>query len=238
VDWRENAQLKLWSTFIKAGYVTEQLHEVLRDSLAMYPDLDRVSLYCLVRQFQPKHVFEIGSGESTYIVRQALRDGSIHSAHVSVEPYRADEVPADVRVVTQEVQELDDTFFDVLAQDDILFIDSSHVTMPYGDTLTELLTILPRLNKGVLVHIHDIFLPYDYPQNWFKKNYVYTEQWLVALMLYGAGGEWEIVWHSALMCKRHSAQILKMPSYPLRLGQTSPKGGSLWLRKLGEPTRQ
>ena len=236
-DWQQKQQLDLWSVFINANYVTADKSDLLQDSLGMFPDLDRVVLYCLLRHLKPQRIFEIGSGESTEVVRQALIDGQIDSEHLAIEPYRFDEVPGNVQVIRKEVQELSDDFFDQLSENDVLFIDSSHVTMPYGDTLTELLTILPRLNPGVLVHIHDIFLPYDYPENWGTKNYVYTEQWLVALMLYGADKEWRVVWGSRLMLKEYSAELLKMPMYPLRDGQIIPNGGSLWIQKVGNAVR-
>lgn len=71
--------------------------------------------------------------------------------------------------------------FEALEWGDLLFIDSSHVVKPYGDTLLELLVILPRLKKGVIVHIHDIYLPHDYPYDTknFDRTTVWTEQWLV-----------------------------------------------------------
>ena len=237
-DWRVPQQLELWSQFKDAAYVTENLKDLLQDSLGMFPDLDRVFLYCFIRHHRPDKIYEIGSGESTEVVRQAIAHGNLRSKHVAIEPYRFNEVPKNVHVIRSEVQELEFTFFDGLSAGDILFIDSSHVTMPYGDTLTELLTILPRLSKGVIVHIHDVFLPYDYPKDWFKKNYVYTEQWLVALMLYGAEHEWEVIWGSRLMMTTKHNEILSMPAYPLREGQNKPNGGSLWIRKVGPPRRQ
>ena len=72
---------------------------------------------------------------------------------MAIEPYRASAVPGSVKIIQAEVQEVPVTTYDTLGNNDILFIDSSHVTMPYGDTLMELLTILPRLNPGVIVHI-------------------------------------------------------------------------------------
>ena len=92
----------------------------------------------------------------------------------AIEPYRSADVPAGVKILTQEIQVIKLDAFDDLSANDILFIDSSHVTMPYGDTLTEFLTILPTLQRGVLVHIHDIFLSYDYMPGWARKNCVYT----------------------------------------------------------------
>ena len=126
------------------------------------------------------------------------------------------------------MQEVDWSVFDELGAGDMLFIDSSHVIMPYGDTLCELLTILPRLRKGTLVHIHDIFLPFDY-QDWGYRNLVFTEQWALNLFLIGAQDEWEVVWTSYGF-KRH-------PPHLEELLKVIPKdkccsGGSFWIRKL------
>ena len=203
----------------------------------MFPDLDRVFLFCAVQHFKPEKIYEIGSGESTEVVRAALKASDRDAKHLAIEPYRSADVPAGVKILTQEIQVIKLDAFDDLSANDILFIDSSHVTMPYGDTLTEFLTILPTLQRGVLVHIHDIFLPYDYMPGWARKNYVYTEQWLVALMLYGASEEWEVVWASRLMMTEYFGELLRMKTYPLRKGQTRPNGGSLWIRKLGRAIR-
>ena len=237
-DWDVDGQVRLWERFIEAGYVTPSRRPLLQDYGGMFPDLDRVVLYCMVRYMKPRRIVEVGSGESTHVVKAALDDlGGGGTVHTVIEPYRASEVPASVKVLEVEVQTISLDVFDSLAAGDILIIDSSHVIMPYGDTLVELVTILPRLNSGVYVHIHDIFLPFDYQQNWGHKNKVYTEQWAVALMLYGAEREWEVVWGSRIMKVEKASEILKMPSYPLRSGQTEPEGGSLWIKKLGKARR-
>jgi len=238
-DFHVTEQIELWNEFVVNKYVTNQLFDLLRDHGGMYPDLDRTFLYCFLRHIKPSHVLEIGSGESTNVAKQALtevRSGGWKCEHIAIEPYRADQVPQGVQVVKKEMQELGYDLFDALKAGDLLFIDSSHVIMPYGDTLTELVSILPRLEKGVYVHIHDIFLPDDYPPNWSMKNYVYTEQWAVALLLSGSK-DWKVVWSSHLMAQNYHRFVLNMPSYPLNLGQAAPNGGALIIEKLSGPVR-
>ena len=150
-----------------------------------------------------------------------------------IEPYRAASVPKGIAIIEKEMQTLGFEVYDALEKDDVLFIDSSHVVMPYGDTLTEFVSILPRLNTGVLVHIHDIFLPFDYMPNWAEKNKVYTEQWVLALMLYGAASEWEVVWGSRIMMMEQKDFLLTMKHYP----GDKPNGGAMWIRKLGPARR-
>ena len=234
----------------------------------MFPDLDRTALFCMLRHFAPRRVVEIGSGESTVVAKAALAENArsggglgrqggpfaggsfagsvafdiprvVVADHLVIEPYRSDAVPDGVVILKQEVQTMQDfVVFDRLEEGDVLFIDSSHVVMPYGDTLMELVTILPRLASGTIVHIHDIFLPWDYPEGWGLKNAVYTEQWAVLLMLWGAEKEWEVLWASRFMANTHREAIFRMQNYPRSARRAGrPNGGSLWLRKLGPARR-
>ena len=229
-EWNVEKQIQLWKQFIYKEYINSSYYDLLRDHGGMYPDLDRVVLFCTIREFKPNRIIEIGSGESTHVAQKAMKLLDKKYEHVVIEPYRASSVPTGIKVIEEEVQALELDVYDSLNDNDILFIDSSHVVMPYGDTLTELISILPRLNKGVLVHIHDIFLPFDYMPNWGDKNKVYTEQWLVALLLYG-NQDWEVIWGSRLMMQEHYDLLLEMSKYPLNKGQILPNGGSLWIRK-------
>ncbi|CAD7924534.1 unnamed protein product [Amoebophrya sp. A120] len=152
--------------------------------------LDKIFLYCFLKTVhQPGLFLEVGSGHSTEVARLALREAAEKSGkktqHIAIEPYRTDQVPASVDVIVSEVQDLDPNMIVAnLHAGDVFFIDSSHITKAYGDTLYELLTILPQLRPGVIVHVHDVFLPDDYPVE-HAANVRWTEQWLLALLLYG-----------------------------------------------------
>lgn len=236
-SYRVPAQERLWRSFIDARCVRPEHRNLLKDT-GMYPDLDRTFFFCMLRRLQPRRLVEIGAGQSTVVARAALANNSVACEHTVIEPYRAHEVPAGVRVLQHELQNIPNlSAFEALRADDVLFIDSSHVVMPYGDTLVEMLALLPRLRAGVYVHFHDIFLPFDYPEPWTKRqNLVYTEQWALALMLAGADADWEVVWSSWLMRETRQEVLLAMPNYPLS-HPTGPNGASFWIRKLKGPRR-
>lgn len=145
--------------------------------------------YNIIRHFKPRKIIEIGCGYSTLISLQAEKKneqtGSIPARHICVEPYEMpwlEKLP--VEVIRKKVEDIDVSFFSTLEANDILFIDSSHIIRPQGDVLFEILEILPVLQSGVLVHIHDIFTPRDYPQEWIvDKHCLWNEQYLLEAFL-------------------------------------------------------
>jgi len=151
---------------------------------------DAEFLYNIIRHAKPRRIFEIGSGHSTMMARIALAannadDANYQCHHVCVEPYEAgwlDDVGVDL--VRTPVERIDPGFFTQLEPNDVLFIDSSHMIRPQGDVLFEYLRILPALNSGVLVHIHDIRTPKDYPSSWITKEVrFWNEQYLLEAFL-------------------------------------------------------
>jgi hypothetical protein len=168
---------------------------------------DAEFLYNLVRLRKPKRVVEIGSGNSTLLVIEAVRrnqneDPAYRCEHICVEPY---EMPwlerSGVQVLRQRVESVDKELFKRLSCDDLLFIDSSHVIRPQGDVLCEFLEILPLLQSGVVVHIHDIFTPRDYPHAWVVNRVrLWNEQYLMEALLSG-NPHWKII--GALNYLRH-----------------------------------
>ena len=145
--------------------------------------------YNVIRHFKPQKIIEIGCGYSTLICLKAEKKneqpGSGGARHICIEPY---EMPwlenLAVEVIRKKVEEIDIAFFSSLEANDILFIDSSHMIRPQGDVLFEFLEILPVLKPGVLVHIHDIFTPRDYPREWVvDKHCMWNEQYLLEAFL-------------------------------------------------------
>ena len=132
--------------------------------------------YNLIRLTKPSKILEIGSGNSTLMAVNAIRanqreDSGYQCKHVCIEPY---EMPwlekANVLLIRQKVEELAVPFFSELGNNDILFIDSSHMIRPQGDVLFEFLEVLPTLKKGVIIHVHDIFSPKNYPKEWLVDD--------------------------------------------------------------------
>lgn len=155
--------------------------------------------YQLIRYIKPKRIFEIGSGYSTLMAVNAIErnkeeNASYRCEHVCIEPY---EMPwlekVGVSVVREKVEDVELSFFSTLQENDFLFIDSSHIIRPQGDVLFEYLELLPSLNKGVIVHIHDIFSPKNYLSQWLKKEIrFWNEQYLLEAFL-SHNDSWKIL---------------------------------------------
>lgn len=142
--------------------------------------------YQLIRLKKPKKIFEVGSGNSTLMAINAIRKNREENAdykceYVCIEPY---EMPwlekTEVTVIRKKVENVDISFFSELGEGDILFIDSSHIIRPDGDVLFEYLQLLPTLKKGVIVHVHDIFSPRNYLDEWLRDDVrFWNEQYLL-----------------------------------------------------------
>jgi predicted O-methyltransferase YrrM len=150
------------------------------------PGLDIVALYSFIRMLQPKQYIEIGSGNSTMVARKAIKDGALNTVITSIDPFpRASIDQLADKVIRMPLEDLPDYgFASSMEENDILFIDNSHRSLPNSDVTVCFLELIPRLKKGVVVHIHDIYLPYDYPQ--FMCDRFYSEQYLLATLLLAA----------------------------------------------------
>ncbi len=169
--------------------------------------VDAEIAYGMVRHFKPNRVIEIGTGYSTRVLAAALQKNferdNLDGKLISVDPYpeRFTENCWSQRVVQIPVviQDLELEFFDTLESGDILFIDSSHVVSVGSDVVREYLQVLPRLKPGVLVHVHDIFLPSDYPRKAVLENlWFWSEQYLLQAFL-SFNNKFEVLWGSSAM---------------------------------------
>jgi hypothetical protein len=155
-----------------------------------YPFLDSMLLYCMIRDIKPKNYVEIGSGVSTYICSLAAKENEKTGLSLDItciDPYPQEllyKIPK-VKIINDEIQNIDQRFFNQLHAGDILFIDSTHIIKIDGDVPYLYLEIIPRLEKGVIIHIHDIHFPYNipYPPQYYifgKKRPVF---WNEAMLL-------------------------------------------------------
>src|SRR5262249_34545280 len=132
-----------------------------------FEGVDAEVFYSMIRHFKPQRLIEIGSGYSTFLAAQAVLKNEAETGHRcdlgAIEPYPGPVLrqgfPGLSRLVARGVQEVPLSEFEALGENDIVFIDSSHVLKTGSDVQYEFLEILPRLRPGVLVHVHDIFLP-------------------------------------------------------------------------------
>lgn len=158
--------------------------------------LDGASLYTIVRHYAPRKVIEIGSGNSTKFMHQAVKDNQGYGGTVthitSIDPNpRAyvDEICDEVHRTTLEA--IDVGIFEKLDEGDFIFFDGSHRCFQNNDVSVFFLEILPKLKKGILVGIHDIWLPYDYPPSW--EHRFYSEQIVLGAYWIGKGADLELV---------------------------------------------
>lgn len=196
---------------------------------AHFEGLDSLFAYGMVRHFKPRKIVEVGAGYSTLLLAQAARKNGDTELH-SIEPYPADflkeGIPGLTTLRVQKVEEVELSTFLSLEAGDFLFIDTSHVVKIGGDVNFLLLEVIPRLKPGVFVHLHDIFLPYEYPKEWVVKEHrFWTEQYLLQAFL-TFNTEFEVM-ISAGHLHAHYLEELK---------GTFPKcapwaGGSFWMRR-------
>jgi predicted O-methyltransferase YrrM len=146
--------------------------------------------YQLIRHIKPKNILEIGSGQSTLIALEAIKKNKnidkINTKINCVEPYENTWLDNfNIKIIRKKIEDLHTNYYLGLKSGDILFIDSSHMIRPQGDVLKIFFEIIPKLKKGVIIHIHDIFTPKDYPEKWLiNEHRFWNEQYLVeALMM-------------------------------------------------------
>src|SRR6185503_9200227 len=128
------------------------------------PGLDSAALYGMLALEPPETYLEVGSGNSTRFARRAIRDQGLRTRIVSIDPHPRVEIDSiSDQVIRAPLESVDLAPILALQPGDILFLDGSHRTFMNSDVTVAFLEVLPRLNKGVRVQIHDICLPYDYP---------------------------------------------------------------------------
>jgi len=201
----------------------ENLNGLLEQS--WFPSLDAAAAYAMVREHKPQKIIEVGSGHSTRILARAL--GGVGEIFAVDPQPRADiaGLPG-VRVVPSTLQAAPADLFDGLRAGDMLFIDSSHILMPGSDVDLLLNRVLPRLPAGVLVHIHDIFLPFDYPTIWGWRNYN-EQQGVMPLLTAGAYAPlFSSVWVERKLADRLARSVVARLPRPADAMPTS-----LWLEK-------
>lgn len=147
--------------------------------------LDGPSIYSFLRQRQPKRYVEVGSGNSTLFAARARRDGDLQTHFTSIDPMPRREID-DVcdTVIRQPVQNADLSIFSELEPGDVVFFDGTHHVFMNSDVTVFFLDVLPAIPDGVLVGVHDIYLPDDYRPEQAER--FYSEQYLLAAYLLAA----------------------------------------------------
>jgi predicted O-methyltransferase YrrM len=155
-----------------------------------YGYIEAQALHGIIRHYKPRKIIEVGSGVSTYCMMKALElnatdDNSYDYSLTCIEPYPSKALKdlKNIKLLADIVQKVSFEVFEELAKNDLLFIDSSHTVKPGGDVNFLILEILPRLKPGVIIHFHDIFLPYDYQNDIMKTFFYWSETSLLRAFL-------------------------------------------------------
>lgn len=238
VELNETVQLELVEKFVRY-YKDMPFKSEKREGMryffenSAYSYSDGIFLHCMIRDLKPQRIIEVGSGFSSCVIldtNEMFFNGSI--ATTFIEPYPellmslvTDVDKSRIEVIPSRLQDVDLCEFESLQANDILFIDSTHVSKIDSDVNRIIFDILPRLTTGVYVHFHDIFFPFEYPKEWLFEGRAWNEAYLLKAFL-----QFNESFHIVLMSTylQHFHQPSLRENLPLCLKNP---GGSIWIRK-------
>jgi len=194
---------------------------------------DAIALFCMIRHVKPRKIIEIGSGYSSCLmldVNELFFNNSIQCTFVDPYPESIlslihNEDKQKIQIVQDRVQDLDIDIFSSLERNDILFIDSTHVSKVGSDVNHIIFNILPSLQREVFIHFHDIFYPFEYPKEWIYEGRSWNECYILrAFLQYNLS--FKIIFYSSFMkCFYENLLKTNMPLF------TTDSGGSFWIQK-------
>jgi predicted O-methyltransferase YrrM len=239
IDWHEDAQVELCNEVFTAQQSLGFSHDEPADPSeywalnSQYPPLDAWVLAGLLRHLRPAAMIEVGCGYSSLVTARINREdfgGSLKFTCIEPypRPFLLDGVAGITDLRVEAVQETPLELFEALGDGDIVFIDTSHTVKTGGDVTWIFHEIIPRLAPGVYVHVHDVFLPGDYPEPWVMEGWGWNESYLVRSFL-SYNSAFEVIWGSQYMTQRHPDCLHR--AFP-ELGQYTDRGGAaLWIRR-------
>ncbi|MFC1796034.1 class I SAM-dependent methyltransferase [Pseudomonadota bacterium] len=199
-----------------------------------YSYSDAILLHCMIRHLKPNRIIEVGSGFSSCMIldtNDLFFDGSL--ATTFIEPYPellmsliGDPDQDRIEIIPSRLQDVDLSKFDELEENDILFIDSTHVSKINSDVNRIFFDVLPRLSTGVHVHFHDIFFPFEYPREWLLEGRAWNEAYMLKAFL-----QFNHAFHPVLMntYMTNFHESFFEENMPLCLKNT---GASIWLKRI------
>lgn len=237
IDFREDEQLASLTVMNYREELNDLTINACEDDFYVnnpaFSTADADLYYLLIRNKKPSRIVEIGSGFSTRLALKAIRknkEEGIVTKLTCIEPYEMEwlDRQAGIELIRKKLEEVPQDIFTGLGEGDILFIDSSHIIRPGNDVLVEYLEILPLLQKGVLVHIHDIFSPRDYPKKWITEEYrFWNEQYLLEAFLY-----FNHSFRVMFSVNHLSHDFFEVASRTLIHMTTDAEPGSFWIEKM------
>jgi hypothetical protein len=238
IDLNEEQQLHLFDAFAsfyddmpytKAG-VSGLRYNARNDAFSLP---DAYTLSCMLRYLRPNRIIEIGSGHSSCVtldINELFFEGGIDCTFV--EPYPdllmrllKPEEAAKTKIISRRVQDLDVGLFKTLEANDILFIDSTHVSKVGSDVNFLIFQVLPSLNKDVYIHFHDVIYPFEYPKAWIEEGRAWNEAYMLRAFLQ-FNTAFTVVFFSSFLVHFHQSRFQdKLPLY------LPNSGASIWLRR-------
>jgi hypothetical protein len=235
INLQTNRQLELLDKFNEYA-VQYDFPRVKGNKYRYYYENDKyvgesVSTFCMIKHINPKRIIEVGSGFTSALlldINECFSNDTIKLTFI--EPYpdllysllrQGDSQK--VNIVADKLQNVDIQLFDALEENDILFIDSSHVVKPGSDVSLLFKHIFPRLNKGVYIHFHDIFYPFEYPEAWIEMGIAWNELYVLhAFLQYNS--EFEVVFWNDYLTNEHREACYKVKDF-------EHLGSSIWLQR-------
>ena len=187
----------------------------------------------MLRHFTPRRLVEVGSGYSSALILDTLEQLSIPVEVTFIEPYSErllgllSRTDHQHKLLEMPVQSVDMGVFEALDANDILFIDSSHVVKTGSDVAHLVFEVFPRLKPGVIIHVHDILWPFEYPREWMLNGIAWNEAYVLRAFLMD-NPRYEVIYYNAFIAACYPDALAA--AVPMSLNST---GGSLWLRKVG-----
>jgi len=239
IDLNSNEQLNLldlFEPFYKELPFTDKKSEGLRYYYenGAYSYSDAIFLHCMIRHLKPKKLIEVGSGFSSCVTLDTntkFMENSINCTFI--EPYPKllksllkDNNNENVTILEKRLQEVPLEVFKELKENDILFIDSTHVAKFNSDVNYVFHKILPALSQGVYIHFHDVFYPFEYPKEWLLEGRAWNEQYMLRTFL-EYNKDFKIVLFNTYLESMYEDQIKNR--FPLLYKNT---GGSIWIKKI------
>lgn len=194
---------------------------------------DALVLHSILRKFRPRRLIEVGSGFSSAVIldtNDRFLGRELSCTFIDPFPQRLRALLRESdsrhhRILVQPIQRVAPEVFDELGDGDVLFIDSSHVSKVGSDVNWLFFEVLPRLQPGVLVHVHDVFYPFEYPRNWIYQGRAWNENYLLrAFLLFNKDFD-ILLFNSYLAHFHHDEVAANMPLW------AEKPGGSLWIRR-------
>jgi len=205
-------------------------HRHLESAYAYFPDARL--LYAIVRDLRPSSIVELGSGQTSRVIARACAANAAEGARSRFEAFDPfptavdDSLPGLATLHRVPAQEVPEEVFSALGDGDVLVVDTTHTVKLGSDVNRIVLRILPLLAPGVVVHFHDICLPYEYPRYLFEEYALYwAEQYLLQAFL-SMNPSFEVLYATDALCRDRRSEVASVG-----LAAAGESGSSFWIRR-------